>query len=375
MVALRVVMPGSIRDIEEVLPLLYGRSWSYGKVLHRAEERAAAQLAQVDLSGIDSIALDEVFSQGRPVLAGIDLDTQYLFQLEVHDHRSGETWAGSIRTLRDDQGLHPDRVTKDAGTGLGAGVRACWPGVDELDDLFHAVYKMEPLVRTPSARAKVADPMGERRFLSRRATDEPAYWERQRSGGTYYEGLKMGREAYRLEQAAYRAMNQVEELLHKSAHAKTETQRRSIGQGFRRARVHMTAAIDRYDDFEALRREAQEVLELSDRGGVVEAEHDLRLGRAADPEGQLLRRLRLGGGELDEGERGGLVRRVLDPAGAGAGGDPDTARERGQRERRGRVPPPGDEAAALGDGGGCGHGLGPPHATSPGGPGPGPWGG
>ena len=33
----------------------------------------------------------------------------------------------------------------------------------------------------------------------------------------------MGREAYRLEQAAYRAMNQVEELLRKSARAKDES--------------------------------------------------------------------------------------------------------------------------------------------------------
>ena len=65
-VALRVVTPASIRDLVEVLPLLYGRHGSYGKVwgvLHAAEPRAAAQLAQVDLSGIESIALDEMFSR------------------------------------------------------------------------------------------------------------------------------------------------------------------------------------------------------------------------------------------------------------------------------------------------------------------------
>ncbi|NOY25608.1 MAG: hypothetical protein GXP62_07015, partial [Oligoflexia bacterium] len=144
-VALRVVTPASIRDIVEVLPILYGTAWSYGKVwsvLHDAEQRAAAVQDQVDLSGIDSIALDEMFSQGRPVLAGIDLDTQYLFQLEVHDSRSGETWAKSLGKLRDRQGLSPKRVVKDAGTGLGAGVRECWPSIAENDDLFHAVYMM-----------------------------------------------------------------------------------------------------------------------------------------------------------------------------------------------------------------------------------------
>ncbi|NOY24454.1 MAG: hypothetical protein GXP62_01140 [Oligoflexia bacterium] len=70
-----------------------------------------------DLSEIDSIAVDEMFSQDRPVLAGIDLDTQVLFQPEVHDNRSGETWTKSLGKLRDRQGLSPKRVVKDAGTG------------------------------------------------------------------------------------------------------------------------------------------------------------------------------------------------------------------------------------------------------------------
>jgi len=220
-VAMRVVMPASIRDIVEVLPTLYGTGWSYGKVwsvLHAAEQREATQLGQVDLSGIDNTALDEMFSQGRPVLAGIDLDTQYLFQLEVHSSRSGDTWAESLGALRDGQGLRPQRVVKDAGTGLGAGVRKCWPSVEEHDDLFHAVYMM-------------------------------------------------GKEAYHLERAAYRAMKRVEEELpHRRARAKTEPQRRSLGQELRQAREHMDAAIDRYDCFETLRREAVRVLELCDRG-------------------------------------------------------------------------------------------------------------
>jgi len=220
-VALRVVTPASIRDIVEVLPTLYGAHWSYGKVwsvLNEAEQRAASVQAQVDLSGINNIALDEMFSQGRPVLAGIDLDTQYLFQLEVHSSRSGQTWAESLGKLRDQQNLHPKRVVKDSGTGLGAGVRACWPGIEENDDLFHAVYMM-------------------------------------------------GKEAYHLERGAYRAIKRVEEdLPYKRARAKTTTKRRSIGQQLRKAREHMDTAIDRYDRFETLRREAGRVLELTDRG-------------------------------------------------------------------------------------------------------------
>lgn len=221
-VALRVITPASIRDIREVLPVLYGKRWSYGKVwnvLNDAEKRAEALLSQVDLSGIKNVALDEMFSQGRPVLAGIDLDTQYLFQVEVCEDRTGATWAESLGRLRDDQGLHPTRVVKDAGTGLGAGVRQCWPGVEENDDLFHAVYMM-------------------------------------------------GKEAYHLERGAYRSMNVVEKLERRrvKARKKTATERRSLGQKLRKARERMDIAIDRYDGFEQLRREAGRVLELTDRG-------------------------------------------------------------------------------------------------------------
>lgn len=219
-VALRVITPSSVRDIEDMLPVLYGKSWSYGKVwnvLHEAEQRAGERLEAVDLSGIDSIALDEMFSQGRPVLAGIDLDTQYLFQLEVQENRSGETWAESLGSLRDHQGLHPTRVVKDAGTGLGAGVRQCWPGIEEHDDLFHAVYMM-------------------------------------------------GKEAYHLERGAYRAINTVDEWARRRAKARDETQRRSLGQQLRIARGRMDIAIDRYDAFEMLRREAGRALELTERG-------------------------------------------------------------------------------------------------------------
>lgn len=220
-VALRVVTPASIRDIVEVLPVLFGTGWSYGKVqsvLCEADQQAASLLGQVDLSAVDNIALDEMFSQGRPVLAGIDLDTQYLFQLEVHSNRSGKTWAESLGRLRDRQALIPMRAVKDAGTGLGAGVRECWPDTEELDDLFHAVYMM-------------------------------------------------GKEAYHLERGAYRALKRVEEDLPcKRARAKTEKERRSIGQQLRKAREHMDSAIERYDTFEALRREAVRVLELTDRG-------------------------------------------------------------------------------------------------------------
>ena len=48
-----------------------------------AEARARSFNAQADLSEIESAALDEMFSQGEAVLAGVDLDSGALFALEV----------------------------------------------------------------------------------------------------------------------------------------------------------------------------------------------------------------------------------------------------------------------------------------------------
>ena len=219
-VALRVVTPSSIRDVVAMLPIVYGFGWSYGKVwnvLQRAERRARASLELVSLVDIETVALDEMFSQGRPVFAGIDLDTQYLFQLEVRERRTGEAWAESLGLLRDEQGLVPKRVVKDAGTGLARGVQLCWPGIEERDDLFHAVYMM-------------------------------------------------GKEAYHLERRAYAAIDKEEEMLRVRQRAKgrSETERRRIGQQLRKAREHAVRAIDRYDTFEAGRQEARRVLDLAD---------------------------------------------------------------------------------------------------------------
>ena len=101
-VALRVLAPNAIRPIEDLVPLLYpGVKVSYGTIqqmLVEAEGRAARFNAQVSLGGVEAGALDEMFSQGEPVLAGVDLDSGYLFGLSLSATRDGEAWAGLLRT-------------------------------------------------------------------------------------------------------------------------------------------------------------------------------------------------------------------------------------------------------------------------------------
>ena len=119
-VALRVLAPNAIRPIEDLLPVLYpGVKASYGTIqamLVEAEARAGRLNAQAPLVGIEAGALDEMFSQGEPVLAGVDLDSGYLFGLSLSAQRDGAAWAQVLREGRG-QGLALSVVVKDAARG------------------------------------------------------------------------------------------------------------------------------------------------------------------------------------------------------------------------------------------------------------------
>lgn len=158
-VALRVVGANSIRTIEELLPLLYpGQRLSYGTLqswLADAEVHAQQFNDQVALSAITAGALDELFSQGQPVLAGIDLDSGYLFSLAVRDRRAGEDWAAVLRQARA-QGLDLAVAVKDAAKGIAAGVSAVFPHAEQRDDCFHACYEMGKIRQRLERRAYAA---------------------------------------------------------------------------------------------------------------------------------------------------------------------------------------------------------------------------
>ena len=139
-VALRVLAPNAIRPIEDLVPLLYpGVKVSYGTIQHmlvEAEARAARFNAQVSLGGVEAGALDEMFSQGEPVLAGVDLDSGYLFGLSLSATRDGEAWAGLLR--------------EGQAQGLGLSV------VVKRDDCFHVLYEMHKVRRRMERRAYAA---------------------------------------------------------------------------------------------------------------------------------------------------------------------------------------------------------------------------
>src|SRR5918992_312910 len=219
-VALRVMAPTALRPIEDMIPIIYpGVRLSYGKVQSmaaEAEAQAAAFNAKADLSGVRAGALDEMFSQGEPVLAGVDLDSGYVFGLALRETRRGEDWAEVLKQGQD-QGLSLGVVVKDAAKGIEAGVNEVFPQAEQRDDCFHALYELNKVRR-------------------------------------------------RLEQRAYSAIAAEEEAhprlpkIPASDGKRRRRQRHKIG----RAHRHCQEVIARYDTFEAAMQEVQEALECVD---------------------------------------------------------------------------------------------------------------
>ena len=222
-VALRVVAPNSVRSIEDLLPILYpGLSPSYGTVQAMAadaEGRAAQCNARSDLTGISAGALDEMFSQGDPVLASVDLDSGLLFMLALRDSRSKKDWAEELSACQE-QGLDMKVVVKDAALGIAAGVREVFPDAQQRDDCFHALYEMSKV----------------RNILEKRA---------------------------------YGAMARVEEYVAGlgKLSPRHSSKRRKLAQRLRWARHRCDAAVELHDQFEVAQLRAAEAMETVDLQG------------------------------------------------------------------------------------------------------------
>ena len=142
-VALSITSANSIRAIQDQIPIIYpGCSVSFGYiqgVIIEAQKNAALFNKTVPLANIKSIAIDEMFSQGDPVLAGIDLDSGYLFSLSHETSRDGETWARVLGEAKA-QGMAPKHVVKDGAKGIAKGIEITFDEIEQRDDAFHAVY-------------------------------------------------------------------------------------------------------------------------------------------------------------------------------------------------------------------------------------------
>ncbi len=142
-ISLSITGANSIRDVEAILPLIYpGVTRSFGYIQNlqiQAQKNAVSFNAKVNLSPVQSIAIDEVYCKNDPVLAGIDLDSGFLTLLAHEQRRDGETWARVLEAAKS-QGMSPSHIVKDGATGMTKGVNTAFPNCQQRDDAFHALY-------------------------------------------------------------------------------------------------------------------------------------------------------------------------------------------------------------------------------------------
>lgn len=142
-IALTMNGVNSIRAIVNSIPLIYpGVTCSFGYIQAlqiEAQKNALAFNRGVNLSGIDSGAIDEVFCQAEPVLAGIDLDSGYVFSLSHETRRDGDTWAKVLNGAKS-QGMAPKHIVKDGAKAMTKAVNEVFPQSEQRDDAFHALY-------------------------------------------------------------------------------------------------------------------------------------------------------------------------------------------------------------------------------------------
>jgi hypothetical protein len=155
-IALSITGANSIRDIVELLPTIYpGISQSFGYIQAlqiKAQMNAAVFNSNVSLHDIVSGAIDELFCQNEPVLAGIDLDSGFLFSLAHELHRDGDTWAKILNQAKL-QGLDLHHIVKDGGTGMAKGAMAIFPDAQMRDDVFHAMFIVSKAISKVEKRA------------------------------------------------------------------------------------------------------------------------------------------------------------------------------------------------------------------------------
>jgi len=157
-VGLTLICHSSYRGVVEFLRDLLGIPISLGsvhQVLQAATQQAGVINHDQDLSGIRVGLHDEIFHDGKPVLAGVDAASTYCYLLVAEPHRDADTWGVHLLDATR-QGLAPDYTIADAGQGLRAGQKVAWGDTPCHGDVFHIQHQCEGLANTLSRLAKGA---------------------------------------------------------------------------------------------------------------------------------------------------------------------------------------------------------------------------
>jgi len=154
-----LVAHSSLRGVTETFDCLLGLPVSLGwvhSVVKDAIDRARPINDAQGLSRVGACALDEIFQNGKPVLAVVDVHSTYCCLLTQEERRDADTWGVRLLELQD-QGLAPRSAIADGGNGLRAGLRAALPELDGCDaDVWHPLRDFGEAARFLENRACAA---------------------------------------------------------------------------------------------------------------------------------------------------------------------------------------------------------------------------
>lgn len=147
---------GSVRGIREHVNSITGRFLSEGNIcgiLDRARVKAQPINDSQDLGLIHAGAHDEIFSQGTPVLTGVEPASTFVYLLEPSHGRDEVAWWAALTEKRECQGLSLDVSISDAARGLRAGVKAAFPDIEMRGDVLHAQMEVSEMMTYLENRA------------------------------------------------------------------------------------------------------------------------------------------------------------------------------------------------------------------------------
>lgn len=148
-VLLLIICKTSVRNIVYFIKYAFGVDVSVGKVCSILDE-ATAKANEVNSSyrfdNCKNSATDELFHQGSPVLAAIDLDSQFYLELQHEYTRDHNAWGYHLLNMMD-KGYSPEHNVMDGGSGMDKAFAEVLPNVKVRYDHFHVTHSIKETSR------------------------------------------------------------------------------------------------------------------------------------------------------------------------------------------------------------------------------------
>ena len=148
-VLLFIICKTSVRNIVYFIKYAFGVDVSVGKVCSILDE-ATAKANEVNSSyrfdNCKNSATDELFHQGSPVLAAIDLDSQFCLELQHEYTRDHNAWGYHLLNMMD-KGYSPEHNVMDGGSGMDKAFAEVLPNVKVRYDHFHVTHSIKETSR------------------------------------------------------------------------------------------------------------------------------------------------------------------------------------------------------------------------------------